>query len=154
MAGKRDVILLDKDNNLEIYPISHADSNNEVIPDTYFRKNVHEFTLKAENWVDHTDYFTYKINNEDEDAKAKGIENITGEESPVWDIVVDPTDTSICDYKTQIKYRAWITTLTTGREKDSEGNETGYIELESMKQPEHPVTILIKGLDLNKREAE
>lgn len=49
MAGKRDVILLDKDNNLEIYPVAHADSNNEIIPDTYFRKNVHEFTLKAEN---------------------------------------------------------------------------------------------------------
>ncbi len=63
---------------------------------------------------------------------------LDGTETPTWDIAVDPTNTTV-DYKTQIKYRAWCTTLNT---------YYGYMELISMRIPDHNITLEVKGLNL------
>lgn len=159
MTNRRDVVLKDDLGN-KIFPLAHATSTNELIDDTYFRKKVYTFILKSDKWEGKDGYFSYKIDKsykedtdykDDEEVQSWNFSDITGEESPIWDIVVDAT---INDpgYKTQIKHRAWITTLSTSKEEDSEGNETGYIELQSMKQPSTSVTLLVKGINLNKQE--
>lgn len=133
MANKKDVILLDKLD--EIYPLAHADSNNEIIPDTYFRKNVHFFTLEPGDWYPEDDYFVYDITPE-KDERVKFVKET---DQPVWDIVVNPSDPDIVpDYVTQIKYRAWCTTLIT---------LDGAIKLIGMGQPEDQITLMIIGLD-------
>lgn len=63
---------------------------------------------------------------------------LDGTETPVWDIAVDPFNTEV-PYKTQIKYRAWCTTLNT---------YYGYMELISMNIPSHDITLEVKGLNL------
>lgn len=140
MGIKKDVILLDKLD--EIYPLAHSDSNGEIIPDTYFRKNVHYFTINSDNWQPVDDYFVYEIT-EEIDERVKDVKET---DKPLWDIVVDPSDPEIVsDYKTQIKYRAWCTTLLTFN---------GSLKLISMNQPEEPITLMVIGLKLKERQEE
>ncbi len=60
----------------------------------------------------------------------------------MWDIRVNPIEDTEIAYKTQIKNRAYITTLITG---------DGTIKLVSMKAPDTDVILILKGLDLHER---
>lgn len=136
MAGKRDVILLDKDNNLEIYPCAHANSDNEVINDTYARKDVHEVSYNITvdgGWSSVNGYYVCTLTADTDERIAK----IKATDVPTWDVDVDPTGGSGEDYKTQIKYRAYVTTLVTG---------DGKITLYAMKEP-GPFVLHLKGVD-------
>ena len=123
----KDVILIS--NNDNIYPLAHSDSNGEVISDTYQRKEYDTFILLSNQWITRGSpaYYEYTIENI----------NIKATDNPIWDIQVDPT--SGIDYKTQVKYRAWCTTLVT---------ENGRMRLYSMNRPEHNITLITMGLKL------
>lgn len=141
MAQKKDVILLNQElGGIEIYPLAHKDHYQQVIYDTYARKEVDTFVVPQALWSDNGTYCSCELN-ENSGSGFEKLKYIKATDSPVWDVSVDPV-ASGTDYKVQIKNRAYVTTLITNDKS---------ITLMAMKAPSTDITLTLKGLDLNER---
>lgn len=139
MATRKDVILLNQEwGDIEIYPLAHKDHYEQVIYDTYARKEIDQFTVTSDKWQSEGDYYVALLTKDDNEK----IQYVKETDSPVWDVRVNPIEDPSTTYKTQIKCRAYVTTLITG---------DGSIKLLSMKPLENDILLIVKGLDLNER---
>lgn len=140
MAERKDVILLNQEwGDIEIYPLAHKDHYEQVIYDTYARKEVDQFIVTANKWQAEGDYYVAILTKDDDER----IQYVKETDSPIWDVRVNPIEDPSIAYKTQIKCRAYVTTLITG---------DGFIKLLSMKPLENDILVITKQLDLNKRD--
>ena len=139
MAERKDVILLNQEwGDIEIYPLAHKDHYEQVIYDTYARKEIDQFTVTPDKWQSAGDYYVAVLTKDD----SEKIQYVRETDSPVWDVRVNPIEDPSTAYKTQIKCRAYVTTLIA---------ENGSIKLLSMKPLENDILLIVKGLDLNER---
>ena len=140
MAERKDVILLNQEwGDIEIYPLAHKDHYEQVIYDTYARKEVDQFIVTTDKWQADGDYYVAILTKDDDER----IQYVKETDSPIWDVRVNPIEDPSIAYKTQIKCRAYVTTLITG---------DGFIKLLSMKPLENEILVITKQLDLNKRD--
>lgn len=140
MAERKDVILLNQEwGDIEIYPLAHKDHYEQVIYDTYARKEVDQFIVTTDKWQADGDYYVAILTKDDDER----IQYVKETDSPIWDVRVNPIEDPSIAYKTQIKCRAYVTTLITG---------DGFIKLLSMKPLENDIIVITKQLDLNKRD--
>lgn len=140
MAERKDVILLNQEwGDIEIYPLAHKDHYEQVIYDTYARKEVDQFIVTTDKWQADGDYYVAVLTKDDDER----IQYVKETDSPIWDVRVNPIEDPSIAYKTQIKCRAYVTTLITG---------DGFIKLLSMKPLENEILVITKQLDLNKRD--
>lgn len=140
MAERKDVILLNQEwGDIEIYPLAHKDHYEQVIYDTYARKEVDQFIVTTDKWQADGDYYVAVLTKDDDER----IQYVKETDSPIWDVRVNPIEDPSIAYKTQIKCRAYVTTLITG---------DGFIKLLSMKPLENDIIVITKQLDLNKRD--
>lgn len=140
MAERKDVILLNQEwGDIEIYPLAHKDHYEQVIYDTYARKEVDQFIVTTDKWQADGDYYVAVLTKDDDER----IQYVKETDSPIWDVRVNPIEDPSIAYKTQIKCRAYVTTLITG---------DGFIKLLSMKPLENNILVITKQLDLNKRD--
>lgn len=140
MAERKDVILLNQEwGDIEIYPLAHKDHYEQVIYDTYARKEIDQFIVTTNKWQAEGDYYVAILTKDDDER----IQYVKETDSPIWDVRVNPIEDPSIAYKTQIKCRAYVTTLITG---------DGFIKLLSMKPLENDILVITKQLDLNKRD--
>lgn len=140
MATRKDVVLLNQElGDIEIYPLAHKDHYGQIIYDTYARKEIDTFAVSPDKWVSEGDYYIAILTPEDNEK----IQYVKATDSPVWDVRVDPIEETSLTYKTQIKNRAYVTTLIT---------EDKSIKLISMKPLENDILVILKGMDLNEHE--